>query len=306
MQPLYQTNKFAQTSTHWQIDVNGRLIVIPFGCALFLYFGVALCFKMSQMSNEGDSVCSSEDLDNYGPEQYLNVTGRTPRRIRNKVTSEWSEYNTLTLIAAVEERDCLWNTSHEDYKSREVRGHVWADIYENVFNREIDIGQLGAKWTNLRIQYKSYHAKAKRGPVSWKYYPHMIFLAAVQEEQYVKSDTKPAQIFLTEPEIPCSNVSSESTVSAGLNNRKRKKKISRSLPDNDHSTENNVIPEKVKSELPNLRDHGDSFQAFGNFVAAELRKLPDSLVANRIQRTLTRTLMDLLDQADAEDDKPSY
>lgn len=78
------------------------------------------------------------------------------------------------------------------------------------------------------------------------------------------------------------------------------------MPDNDHSTENNVVPEKVKSELPNLRDHGDSFQAFGNFVAAELRKLPDSLVANRIQRTLTRTLMDLLDQADAEDDKPSY
>lgn len=44
----------------------------------------------------------------------------------------------------------------------------------------------------------------------------------------------------------------------------------------------------------------DAFQTFGNFIASELRKIPDVAVANRIQRALTRNLMDLLDDAETD------
>lgn len=46
-------------------------------------------------------------------------------------------------------------------------------------------------------------------------------------------------------------------------------------------------------------DEMDSFQTFGNFVAEELRKIPNVTLANKVQRKLTRYLMDCLDEVDA-------
>ncbi|XP_058812572.1 uncharacterized protein LOC131677055 isoform X2 [Topomyia yanbarensis] len=43
----------------------------------------------------------------------------------------------------------------------------------------------------------------------------------------------------------------------------------------------------------------DSFQVFGNFVAEELRKIPDLVLANQVQRKLNRYLMDCMDEVDA-------
>lgn len=45
-------------------------------------------------------------------------------------------------------------------------------------------------------------------------------------------------------------------------------------------------------------DEVDSYQVFGNFVAEELRKINNLATANKVQRKLTRVLMDCLDEVD--------
>lgn len=47
----------------------------------------------------------------------------------------------------------------------------------------------------------------------------------------------------------------------------------------------------------------DSFQVFGNFVAAELRKISNESLANQVQRKITRFVMDCMDEVDASTSK---
>lgn len=51
-------------------------------------------------------------------------------------------------------------------------------------------------------------------------------------------------------------------------------------------------------------DEVDSYQVFGNFVAEELRKIKDPAMANKVQRKLTRVLMDCLDEVDSNTMNP--
>lgn len=144
---------------------------------------------------EDDPLVLSDDMDSVEA-LSPSVTSKSARRIRKKVTAEWSEEATLTLIAAVESEDFLWNTANKDYKNRNLRHTVWTEISENTFNKEYDVAELQAKWSNLRIQFKFYHSKAKPTKfdqeardniVSWKYYGHMMFLAGAEEEQTTES-----------------------------------------------------------------------------------------------------------------------
>lgn len=50
----------------------------------------------------------------------------------------------------------------------------------------------------------------------------------------------------------------------------------------------------------NKSDENESFQAFGNFVAETLRKIPNKSDANKIERKLQRTLLELLEELDAK------
>ncbi|XP_055543943.1 uncharacterized protein LOC129729408 [Wyeomyia smithii] len=50
----------------------------------------------------------------------------------------------------------------------------------------------------------------------------------------------------------------------------------------------------------------DSYQVFGNFIAEELRKIPEEKLANQVQRKLTRFLMDCIDEADRPAENSSH
>lgn len=82
---------------------------------------------------------------------------------------------------------------------------------------------------------------------------------------------------------------------------------------NSHNSNNNKINNEMKVSVSSVDDiklitlqgieqtlkktnDVDSFQIFGNFIAEELRKIPNQQTANKIQRKLTRTLMDCLDE----------
>lgn len=50
-----------------------------------------------------------------------------------------------------------------------------------------------------------------------------------------------------------------------------------------------------------VMDNTDRYQIFGNYVASELRRLPDSS-ANRVQRKLARFLLDCVEEIEDEVD----
>lgn len=53
-------------------------------------------------------------------------------------------------------------------------------------------------------------------------------------------------------------------------------------------------------EIINQEPASDEFQVFGNFIASELRKIPDINNARRIQRKMQRVLLDYMDEMDAQ------
>ncbi|XP_065076324.1 uncharacterized protein LOC135699894 [Ochlerotatus camptorhynchus] len=234
---------------------------------------------------EDDSAAFSDEMESVGA-PGPSATVPSARRNRKKVTAEWSEESTLTLIAAVESQDLLWNAASKDYKNRNLRNTVWEEMAENIFNRVYDGAQLQAKWSNLRIQFKAYHTKAKHtksgqgareNAISWKYY-----VAAAEEEQTTESVSN--LVLDTEQEA------GSSCNTTPVAKKRKKTESSESLKV--------LAIEGMQRALNKMDGDVDSFQTFGNFVASELRKIPDSAVANRVQRTLTRNLIDLLDEAE--------
>lgn len=144
----------------------------------------------------------SEDSEHSDFEDELKgkkkKTSKSRKRNRSKVSVEWTEELTTKLICAVEVQDLLWNAGHKDYKNRALRNTAWSEMSENIFDGEFDAAQLNAKWSNLRIQFKSYYAKNKQtksgqeagqNKVYWKYYNSMMFVMAAEEKQTAHTES---------------------------------------------------------------------------------------------------------------------
>lgn len=75
--------------------------------------------------------------------------------------------------------------------------------------------------------------------------------------------------------------------------RKRRK------DDEESSSIKRVAIEALEKSL-NVMENHDMFTDFGNFVASQLRAIPDVNVAKRIQRTVNRCLLDNIDKYENE------
>lgn len=95
------------------------------------------------------------------------------------------------------------------------------------------------------------------------------------------------------------NVENESNCSPAPENINRKRRKIDCHPSPEDGSKK-VALEGMQRALASLEEREDAFQIFGNFVASELRKIEDPMMANRIQRVLTRNLMDLLDEAEED------
>ena len=92
---------------------------------------------------------------------------------------------------AVECLPMLWNALDEKYRNRIERQTAWKVMSEVDFDHKFNENELMAKWTNIRIQYRSYFSrnrKTKSGqeanePVKWKFYEAMDFIGRAEEEQ---------------------------------------------------------------------------------------------------------------------------
>lgn len=122
---------------------------------------------------------------------------RASKRKKPKVSVDWNDENMNKLIACVEVHECLWNASNPDYKNKNIRNNLWREMAENNFDSTFGADDLLAKWTNMRIQFKSYAAKKKQtksgqgveNKVAWKFYNSMMFIEKAEESQTARSES---------------------------------------------------------------------------------------------------------------------
>lgn len=106
-----------------------------------------------------------------------------------KVVSEWSENDVFKLIACVQEHPALWDARDSQYRNKQERAKLWDEMSKNEFQSKYAGAELLAKWSNTRIQFRSYsNKKPKSGdaapaPVNWKYFSAMQFIGHAECDQ---------------------------------------------------------------------------------------------------------------------------
>lgn len=113
------------------------------------------------------------------------------KRVKPKVVVGWTEENVLKLIACVELEECLWNAGNPEYKNKIKRMGIWRQISDQEFDGAYTADDLLAKWTNIRIQFKTQATKKKatksgqatEAKRDWKYYQAMKFVEQAEDEQ---------------------------------------------------------------------------------------------------------------------------
>lgn len=131
----------------------------------------------------------SEELSQHSEPDVFRSTPK--KRSRRKVFVEWTDENILKLIGAVELEECLWNAGNCDYKNKIKRMCLWRDISERDFSGNYSADDLLAKWTNIRIQFKTQVSKNKmtksgqgtEAKREWKFYQAMKFIEQAEKEQ---------------------------------------------------------------------------------------------------------------------------
>lgn len=111
------------------------------------------------------------------------------RKAPAKITHKWSEEETLKLISAVEQKPAIWNFGCTDYSKAPVRDAAWRAIVAD-FDNCYDLGELAAKWQNLRTSFRKECAKLKKtksgqattNQVKWRLYEAMHFVDVVESD----------------------------------------------------------------------------------------------------------------------------
>lgn len=137
----------------------------------------------------------SDEIDDptYGlsSNQKKKTTQPKKRQIKPKVLSDWSDNEMFKLISCVECVPMLWNARDLKYRNKIERQSAWKQMSENEFDKKFNDNELMAKWSNMRIQYRSYFAKYRKSKsgqgasesAKWKFYDAMDFVGRAEEEQ---------------------------------------------------------------------------------------------------------------------------
>lgn len=149
------------------------------------------------MDDESDDLNTNACLQDEEEEEEANVVMpvRTPktRRAKPKVSQQWTDSNIFRLIALVEANPSIWNVAMKEYSNKVIRSATWASIADQ-FGSAYNEAELTAKWTNLRIQYRGYNARAKtksgqgvENATKWKFFNAMSFIGRAEDQQRAQS-----------------------------------------------------------------------------------------------------------------------
>lgn len=222
-------------------------------------------------------------------------------QIKPRVRSRWSDDDIFKLISRVKYVPMLWNAKDKKYRNKVERQAAWKLISKVDFNGRFKVSELVAKWSNLRIQYRSYCLKRQESTsghganIQWKFFEPMNFVDRAEEELAsgtVSNSVCDSLSFLFDsnsktPEISelrrLSQSSSEATTS---------------------SSATSIVSEGMKYSANELevqrQPRLNEFDVFGNYIATELRSISDPNAAQRIRFKVARCLMECIE---AENDR---
>lgn len=162
----------------------------------------------NEIKKEIDDFPSIHDDENdtdysLSPPLAKKIMHSKPRRLtkKPKAGANWTDEDVFKLIACVEMRPALWNAGDAKYKNRVERTRLWNEISEYEFNCKFDGSQLLGKWSNIRIQYRSYaNKKTKIGqvseaPVNWKFFSTLEFVGRIDVESTSRTNSN----FVSQP-----------------------------------------------------------------------------------------------------------
>lgn len=163
-------------------------------CVSHCEIDVAAMEKEVEMENESEDIFASDD--NLLDEDYTPVTkkatnarkvSKVPKSSKKaKVVGEWTDDEVFKLIACVEVRPPLWNAGNMKYKNRIERTKLWNEISETEFDTKYNGNELLARWSNVRMQYRSYLSKKTKSgqeaepPINWKFFSSMSFVGRME------------------------------------------------------------------------------------------------------------------------------
>lgn len=152
---------------------------------------------------DDDALNSDEgEITTQTQTQTKSNSQKNRKRVRS-ILHEWNDSEIQQLISAVETKCELWKSNHELYKNKTKKDAAWRDISENVFDGKLSSTELNTKWSNLRVQYKSYASKYKSKPSGsgfesiskWKFFDCMSFIDANNESDEVTESNLPVFYF---------------------------------------------------------------------------------------------------------------
>lgn len=180
-------------------------------------FGSQLFGLSGQLNKYADAggVRSGEE-DSFDDEDYTPNKNKKRTRAKPKVVARWNDADIFKLISYVEVEPATWNAAHKDYSNKYARSLAWGRVAEKCngilvnffqsvlvfFNCSVGFffqflvdkyteADLSAKWSNLRIQFRSYMVrctKTRSGQGTeeaprWKFYSAMSFVGRAEAIQ---------------------------------------------------------------------------------------------------------------------------
>lgn len=85
------------------------------------------------------------------PKQTTNILCKTELPDQHTINMQWTVSNTFNLIAAIREKDVLWNVDSEAYKDRNHREHAWDAVADKL---QMSKTEVGDKWRLMRQQFR--------------------------------------------------------------------------------------------------------------------------------------------------------
>lgn len=286
----------------------------------------------NQNNNEIESADENYDNDekdsDYKPSRSVQKRPRTAKATKkSKNGVEWTDDEVFKLITCVESRPALWNPGDGKYKNRVERTKLWNEISENEFVSKYDGSQLLNKWSNVRIQYRSYASKKTKSgqeaeaPINWKFFSSMAFVGRTEAEQTstTESNLVGTHISIIQHHFYISMIfivsilycivfqlnfddGSNSMTDSFDSNPKTPSSIRKQSPVSSiasTSSAANVIVESMKMAAQTLQQSKqqpiDEFDTFGKYLASKLRAMDDIAMARRIKLKITRFYIDCVE-----------
>lgn len=144
------------------------------------------------MADDDDFVPDSEDfLDDEVSSIVSKGKASRKRQVKPKVVSDWTDTDIFKLISCVEALPMLWNAGDAKYRNKIDRQSAWKEMSETNFDNKFSATELMAKWSNIRIQYRSYDSKLRKTKsgqgaveqVKWKFFDVMSFVGRAEATQ---------------------------------------------------------------------------------------------------------------------------